>query len=1127
MKKYIIILIITFLVPSTANSTVGQQVYVSPLMYTITKDVTILNTNSYSLGEVMVGINNGWANGSASGKVTINRTIKYNNYSYTVGRLGKWAFKDNAKMTSVSIPNTIRVIETESFYNCTALKTVTINPYSDYNTIAANAFNGCISLETVEFTGSTLYVSTSAFAGCENLKNFPFDKVPAISNYSFARCKSLSDLTLNIENIGTGAFSDCTSLSSLKLTNNKVSIGEKAFNGCAKLKTVICMMDKENFTSLPNANSFSGISPNAVLYVPNGMKSYYENDANWHAAFPRIKAIAPALGETFSAEVPVGNESITLNFDVVDVENMKVKITSSECQITSPIDLVIPAEISYQDWDFSVVEIGPSAFANIQNLHSVTVGWRQPVDAGSNFSSISSDVILYVPAGTKSRYAAMESWQKFSQIIEASPISLGDVSSLVGSKVSLPVLLNNNEVVKGVQFKLTLPQGISIENKDGELKTSLANRTEGMTVMGRKDPDSENSYLFLLFSLNGSAIAGNEGEILNVALEIDSESPIGKRDMIIEEVRMTTSTFETRLPAAAVSELLVYTNIRNIDFADNAVKELCISHWDSNGDDELDTKEASQVNSIDNVFTGNTEIKSFNELKYFTGLTNIGSQDFNGCSGLTSVVIPCNVTTIENDIFDGCNSLVSLSIDEENAKFDSRNNCNAIIETATNTLLFGLKNTVIANSVEIIGSNAFKDCTGMTMLDIPNSVVSIEDGAFSGCSGLTTLNIPSSLTNLEISAFYGCSGLTSIVVDEENAKYDSRDNCNAIIQTSTNTLVFGCVNTVMPTSITAIGNNAFKDLVGITSVIIPANVTSIGEKAFDGCENLNLVKLKNDEPVAISDNVFSNRTNAALYVPIGSLANYSVSDYWKEFKSIKEYPDGDVNQDSEIDVVDVVDIARYVVGTPRDVFDENIADLNYDDLVNVTDAVTLVNYIAGDVHFTSRQRMADVSDDLLSFTQNTDQSLSLVLEGNGRYTAFQLDVLLPDGLDIAKVMLNSQRKQKHQLLYHKLSNGKYRVVALSTSNSEFLGTKGELLNITIDGHFKDEIVVENIHFVTVKGGDITFKSVSLNGDTSTGIINKEYDFDSKEHHFYNLNGQRVAVPQRGINIIDGKKIIVK
>ncbi len=247
-------------------------------------------------------------------------------------------------------------------------------------------------------------------------------------------------------------------------------------------------------------------------------------------------------------------------------------------------------------------------------------------------------------------------------------------------------------------------------------------------------------------------------------------------------------------------------------------------------------------------------------------VTGIGDMVFCDCSGLTSVVIPSSVTNIGYQAFYGCSGLTSIVVESGNTVYDSRNNCNAIIETASNTLIVGCMNTVIPFSVTSIGDDAFNNCSGLTSVDIPSSVTSIGNQTFSYCSHLTSVDIPSSVTSIGLFAFYGCSGLTSVeipssvtsigdaafgycsgltsvVVELGNSVYDSRINCNAIIETSSNTLIAGCKNTKIPSSVTSIGYGAFDGCSGLTSVDIPSSVTSIAWYAFRYCSGLTSVDI--------------------------------------------------------------------------------------------------------------------------------------------------------------------------------------------------------------------------------------------------------------------------------------------
>ena len=251
----------------------------------------------------------------------------------------------------------------------------------------------------------------------------------------------------------------------------------------------------------------------------------------------------------------------------------------------------------------------------------------------------------------------------------------------------------------------------------------------------------------------------------------------------------------------------------------------------------------NSVTSIgDGAFLG---CSGLTELTLPNSLTEIGKYAFRGCSGLTELILPNSVTSIRESAFSGCSGLEKIAVESGNSCYDSRDNCNSIIDTETNTLIVGCKNSVIPNSVTSIGDGAFRGCRGLTELILPNSVTSIGDFAFLGCRGLTELTLPNSVTSIGNYAFSDCSGLEKITVESGNSRYDSRDNCNSIIETKTNTLIAGCKNSIIPNSVTSIGNGAFEYCSGLTELTLPNSVTSIGDGAFLGCRGLTKLTLPN------------------------------------------------------------------------------------------------------------------------------------------------------------------------------------------------------------------------------------------------------------------------------------------
>lgn len=333
-----------------------------------------------------------------------------------------------------------------------------------------------------------------------------------------------------------------------------------------------------------------------------------------------------------------------------------------------------------------------------------------------------------------------------------------------------------------------------------------------------------------------------------------------------------------------------------------------------------------QVTSIGRDILYNTN--TINSVILPESVTSIGDNAFNLARGLTSINIPSSVTYIGSSAFRGC-KITSCYIPEgiTSIKNYAFQDC------------YRLTSVTIPDSVTSIGNNTFDGCSILTSIEIPNTVTSIGERAFYGCSGFTSigtkgsgasLEIPTGVTRIEIWTFSNCASLTSITIPQNiefigdvafkdnnkitqlsvengNLTYDSRNNCNAIIETATNTLICGISKTYIPESVTSIGTNAFSENYNITSIVIPENVTTINNGAFYRCTKLTDITIYGT-PTTINANAFRlgsstgtltckqswfNELDSRQLAALGYLATDSWTKVWLD----EDIDDGDEGEE--------------------------------------------------------------------------------------------------------------------------------------------------------------------------------------------------------------------------------------
>ena len=822
----------------------------------------------YALHQVPANLenNNPWGDvarqsRALSGEVTVQNEIVYKGIKYTIN-LTAGPFEDCNALESVIISENFTILESQAFANCSNLREVKLPESLNYigykafsncsslesivipqnvSSIRENAFLNCVSLASIEIKNNDeydLYIYDNSFEGCDNIANaiIPITVLRRIPRDNLKNVKITSGNYIDFE-----LFKNHNSLERVELSESITSVGSYAFYNCKNLKSI----------KLPN--SLSDVGDYAFTGCNNLLFNEYDNGLYIGNEENPYMILIKAKNNNITSCVVNENTIFMLSaafWDCRKIASITVPfVGSNKYGNHSRFDYIFAQDIYSTRYTVPVPtslkeviitggdRIGDSAFSGCSSLTRVLIPTGvTSIDqwAFSNCSSISS---IEIPNSVTS-----VGWGAFSGCSSLQFNCYDNVKYLGNEENPYYLLmeLDNKETTNFVintDTKLIYPY---IFNSCVNLQFNEYNNA---LYLG----DEKNPYKVLIKAKSNTiteCIVNEDTEIINYSAFSDCS-----------RLRSITLPFI----GASFEDNSRFYYIFGMDSNNipKSLKEVIIT-----GEDSIDKMAFSGCSSLTSISIPNN-------------VTSIGDYAFSGCSSLTSILIPNNVTSIGDYAFSGCSSLTSLEI---------------------------------PSRVTSIGNYVFEGCSSLTSIDIPNGVTSIGNYAFSYC-GLTSVDIPSSVISIGRGAFSNCSSLASITLPFLGATKSGVDNTHfgyifgaryntgnfesmpANLKSVTLTggdyiddyAFFNCSNLTsieIPSSVTSIGNYTFSSCGSLTSINIPSGVTSIGKSAFSGCSSLTSILIPNNI-TSIGDSAFSGCSSlTSLEIPsrVTSIGDYAFNE---------------------------------------------------------------------------------------------------------------------------------------------------------------------------------------------------------------------------------------------------------
>ncbi len=959
---------------------------------------------------------------------------------------------------------------------------------------------------TVNSIGENVFENKTGITSID----FP-NSITGIGDYAFRNCSGLTSLviTSNVMSIGSSAFYGCSRLTSVEIPSNVTSIGDYAFNGCTSIKN-LTIEDGSETLSLGCNSTGRGLfydCPLESVYLGRNI-SYNSDHQSGYTPFNKYSPFANKSGIT----------ELTISEQVTTIGYMAFYGCSG---LTS---IVIPN---------SVTEIGSYAFYDCSGLTSLTIGGNVSQIGESAFAKCGNSLSLRLEKSlniedieTALDLSVFEGCNIKSFSCDREVINSSD-RPIFNSALTTVVFGENVTKIGDNMFKnCTGLTSLSI----GENITTIGARAfEGCTGLTSlsigENINSIGSRAFsgctgLTFLSLGESITAIESYTFEGCTELTSLSLGGNINTI------ESHAFEG---CTGLTSLTIGGNVSKIGegaFDNCSIQELTFEEGESDLQLSSVSFNGNKIESATinrNISTGSFGNESpfrgsstLKDISIGSNVTEIGSYLFYGCSSISEIDLK-NVTMIHHHAFYE-SSIASLTIPSTTTYIGDGAfaNCSNLIsirlEDSESWLNFGLyaqscfsncpiEKLYVGRSLSYSGIDSpFKENTQLNEVTFGNVISIIPDGLLYGCSSITSMTIPKNILGIEKNAFYGCTGINNIIIeDSENPLFIAFNNIDDILQG----IWYDC-----PITQLYIGRNIYENInydgwidyevypMNIKTTLTDVDIT-IGNKVTVMPTYLLYGRAGQTE---VSATIKAGSTINALF---GCAENYTLSSFSidgeKKEVIANNYTISNSAKDTKI-------VATFAKGAN----------------VYIIDPSSVYGY----VHLYSVIGETAV----IGISENTGYTLSdILVNGNSaEYTDNSDGTYMLSGLKDNDVISVSFVEISSTISVGEITNGTVSIISKYLDSAIIMATANEgyaIGKILVDGEDASAASYGNgVYSINnLKGFSVitvTFKSLMATSIDNISIV-------PIKEGTYNLQGQKLTVPQRGINIINGKKVIVR